>query len=121
MSQILKLNLNWFEKSGWVCPFCGGEIDHLQDEEDEESMWTDESYKCVEENGPMCPQAYMMRRFSNVLDGDNGDSRTISHWIEIQVEDRLTTDPDADAFEAHEGVTVPDDDEDEYEDDEDDN
>lgn len=84
MSSIVKLEIDWADAFGWECPLCGGEIDHL-DQDDSEAAYSEDSYRCQEKNGGLCAKAYFMVRWSRTKRGDNGDALTLKRWIEFEV------------------------------------
>ncbi len=94
MSMLLSLPIDWAEAFDWKCPFCGGEIDHLDQNPDEDRGVVDDSYSCQENGGDLCEHAYFMVRWSLVRDGDNGDALTLARWIDIEIDEQYITDPE---------------------------
>jgi hypothetical protein len=85
MSEIISIKIDWAEVYGWKCPFCGGEIDHLNQEDDEDGGYADDSYTCQDKGGEMCEHAYFMVRWSLTKRGDNGDAKTLRRWIDVEI------------------------------------
>jgi hypothetical protein len=86
--QIDQIDIDWADAFGWVCPFCGGEIDHLDDEENEDEGYTEDSYTCQDKKGPMCDHAYFVRRYTS----NGGDD--LCKYILIHVPEEYRTHPD---------------------------
>jgi len=89
--MIVQLMIDWAEAYGWKCPFCGGEIDHLSEDYDEDSGYADDSYQCQDKGGEMCDSAYFMVRFSLVKRGANGDALTLVRWIDVEIAEQYAT------------------------------
>ena len=89
-TKIVKVGIDWADAYGWQCPFCGADIDHLSDEENDEGT-IDSSYTCQaprNEQSDMCGNSYMVVRYDPKRRGDNGDALTIERFIEIWVDER---------------------------------
>lgn len=82
----ITLPIDWYELHGWVCPFCGGEIDHIEDED--EDGYVDQSFRCVSEVGPMCGQTYLMRRYIPADEDDPNDDETVGCWIVLNIREK---------------------------------
>lgn len=94
MSILLRLNIDWADAYGWKCAFCGGDIDHLSEERDQELGYADDSYTCQDKSGELCESVYFMVRWSLSKRGNNGDALTLSRWIEIEVGETYISNPD---------------------------
>ena len=93
-AEIVRLNIDWAEAYGWKCPFCGGEIDHLDEDRDHQAGYAEDSYTCQTKGGDLCESAYFVVRWSLIRKGDNGDALTLARWIEIEVDERYQVNPD---------------------------
>lgn len=58
--RLISINIDWADAYGWECPFCHGELDHLDEERDEEAGTADDSYTCQQQGSSMCKNAYFM-------------------------------------------------------------
>lgn len=87
MAELLVLEIDWAEAFEWVCPFCGGDIDHLDDDEQGDGI-VHSSYTSQDNGGPMCERAYLVLSFDRNRRGDNGDALTLKRWIEIEIDGR---------------------------------
>lgn len=99
-NTLIDLGIDWADAYGWVCPFCGGDIDHLHQQD--EDTYTDDSYTCQQKTSDMCKTSYMMVRWSRTeTDPSNGDALTLKRWIQIEVNEQyivnLNQKPSADA------------------------
>lgn len=87
MSKLVQINIDWADEFGWHCSLCGGEIDHLDEERNNEEGYSDDTYRCVDKGGDLCDRAYFMVRWSHKQRGDNGDSLTLKRWLEVEFKD----------------------------------
>lgn len=87
MSKLMyDIQIDFADAIGWECPFCGGEIDHLCQDDYPDLGYNEDSYNCQEPKGYMCENAYMVVRWSRSKRGDNGDALTLKRYITVSVE-----------------------------------
>lgn len=83
---LLKLNIDWVAAYEWECPFCGGDLDHFDDEVNETAGWVDANYTCKQRGSDFCKSnLYFVWRYPV---GANEDTPYIGSWIDIEIDDK---------------------------------